>query len=536
MLTDLLAALLGGIGLFLIGIKGLGTHLKSLAGQRMRAVATQATRGPLASAATGLLLGGLTQSSNAVTFILTALVQSNVLSLRQALPLAAFANPGTAGLVLLATIDIHLAVLWVIGLVGLMGALNFDRDHRFKPALGALLGLALIFLGLDLVKEGAAPLRAWQGMAGPQGGFGLPLAFLAGAAVTLLAQSSSTVSILALTLHASAVIGLDQAALAVCGASLGSGGAVLLLAAGLHGAARRLVVFQALLKAAGALLFLALLLLEQASGLPLLMAALSSWLPEASGRIGVLFLLLQLASALIGIAAPGRTLALLARLCPDSAAEQAARPRYLYDRALDHPPTALDLVAREQLRLVRRLPGLVDPLRAEPERPAGEAARAQQAGATLERAIATFLAEAIARGGGRAVLDRAVTLEAANAGLGALRETLGDFALTASQAPPALRETTQRMAEALHLLLGQLAELAQTGDTEDAAMLRDLADDRGGMMDGLRRRLVQDGSAWPPATRAALFAATAQFERAVWLLRRHTVLLLPERDQDSQIT
>ncbi|MBU8546751.1 MULTISPECIES: Na/Pi symporter [Roseomonadaceae] len=522
---ELLGALLGGIGLFLVGIKGLGTHLQSLAGRRMRAVAAQATRGPLASAATGLVLGGLTQSSNAVTFILTALVQSGVLSLRQSLPLAAFANPGTAGLVLLATVDIHLAVLWVIGLVGLMGALNLDRDGRLRPVLGALFGLALMFLGLDLVKEGAATLRELRDLTAFGGVAGLALPFLAGAAVTLLAQSSSTVSILAMTLHAAGVIGFEQAALAVCGASLGSGGAVLLLAAGLRGAARRLAMFQSLLKAAGALLFLALLLFEHLSGWPLLLAGLAVAVPEASSRIGVLFLLLQLASALIGLAAPGRTLALLARLCPDSPEEQAARPRYLYDRALDHPPTALDLAAREQLRLARRLQGLIDPLRAEPERPAGEAARNLAAGAALEHAIAMFLAEAIARAGDRQVLGRAVTLEAANAGLAALRETLGEFTATAASGGPALREIAQRMAEALHLLLGQLAELAGDGDAEDAVLLRRMADDRGAMMDGLRRRLVRDEAEWSPAARAALFAATAQFERAVWLVRRQALLL-----------
>lgn len=312
---DLVGALLGGIGLFLLGIKGLGANLQSLAGQRMRAAAARATRGPFTSAATGLLLGGLTQSSNAVTFILTALVQSRVLSLRQALPLAAFANPGTAGLVLLATVDIRLAVLWVIGLVGLMGALNLDRDRRLKPVLGALFGLALMFLGLDLVKEGAAELQDLRHITSPAGTAGLILPFLAGAAVTLLAQSSSTVSILALTLHAAGVLNFEQAAMAVCGASLGSGGAVLLLAAGLRGAARRLSMFQALLKAAGALLFLALLLLEHFSGLDLLLAGLAVAVPEASLRIGVLFLLLQTASALLGLTAPGRMLALLTRLC-----------------------------------------------------------------------------------------------------------------------------------------------------------------------------------------------------------------------------
>ncbi|WP_439594991.1 Na/Pi symporter [Falsiroseomonas sp.] len=524
---EVIAALLGGIGLFLIGIKGLGGSLQALAGPRMRAVVTRATRSPLRAAATGLLLGGLTQSSNAVTFILTAMIQSGLLELRRALPIAAFANPGTAGLVLLATVDIRLAVLWLIGLVGLSSALNLDRHGRLKPALGALLGLALMFLGLDLLKTAAAPLRDLPLLAAIAGGAGLALPFLAGAAVTLLAQSSSTVSILALTLHAAGLLGFEQAALAVYGASLGSGGAVLLLAAGLTGAARRLAVFQALVKAAGAALFLALFVLERLAGLPLVLAATGEIAPDPQARIGLLFLLLQLVSALLGVLAPARMVALLTRLCPESPAEAASRPRYLYDRALDDPATALELVAREQRRLALRLPAYVDPLRAEPELPADSPEASQAAGRALEAAIARFLAELLGRGGDRALLDRVLAMEAANAGLAALRETLAEFAATARDGTTAsapLRPTLERLAEALHLLLGELAEARDAGD---AGMLREMADDRGALMAGLRRRLAEREPDLGPAARALLLAATAQFERAVWLVRRQALLAEP---------
>lgn len=528
---EMLAALLGGLGLFLVGIKGLGGHLQALAGERMRAVVVRATRGPLISAATGLLLGGLSQSSNAVTFILTAMIRSGLIGLRRAMPIAAFANPGTAGLVLLATVDVRLAVLWLIGLVGLSSALNLDRGGRRKPALGALLGLALMFLGLDILKEAAAPLRDLPLMAAMAGATWLALPFLAGALVTMLAQSSSTVSILALTLHEAGLFSLEQAALAVYGASLGSGGAVLLLAVGVTGAARRLVVFQALVKAAGAALAVALFALEWLTGLPLVLAALRWVAEEAPTRIGLLFLLLQMASALIGVAAPARMEALLTRLCPDSPAETDARPVYLYDRALDHPPTALDLAAREQQRLAVRLPALVDPLRAEPDLPQAKPEAAMAASAALEGSVAAFLAAVLGRGGDHALLDRAVTLEAANTGLAALRETLAEFTangIACGAAAPALLPPLHSLAEALHLMLGELAGLADSADAEDAAQLRAMTDDRGAMMAGLRRRLGQEAPDLPPAARSLFFAATAQFERAVWLVRRQALLLVPE--------
>ncbi|NKC30711.1 Na/Pi symporter [Falsiroseomonas selenitidurans] len=528
---EVIGALLGGIGLFLLGIKGLSANLQALAGPRMRSVVARATRGKLASAATGLLLGGLTQSSNAVTFIVTAMVQARVLSLHRALPIVAFANPGTAGLVLLATVDIRLAVLWLVGLVGLTSALDLDRDGRLKPALGALLGLGLMFLGLDLMKTTALPLRDLAALGQLTGLAGLALPFLAAAGVTLLTQSSSTVAILALTLHGSGLMTLEQTALAVYGASLGSGGAVLMLSASLTGSARRLALFQALVKAAGVLLFLLLFVVEHLAGAGLVLSLTEMLAADAQHRIGLLFLLLQLATALPGLAPAAPLERLLAQLSPDSPAETAARPQYLYERALDHPPTALDLVALEQQRLAERLPALVDALRAEPELAGSRRKELLEAGAALEAAVQSFLAEVLARGGDRAQLDRAVALEAANGGLAALRETLGEFATSLEACiadAPALRAPLQALAEALHLLLGQLAELAAGGDAEDATMLRRLTDDRGEMMNRLRRRLAQQEPDLPMAARSLLFATTAQFERAVWLVRRQALLLRPE--------
>lgn len=108
--------------------------------------------------------------------------------------------------------------------------------------------------------------------------------------------------------------------------------------------------------------------------------------------------------------------------------------------------------------------------------------------------------------------------------LGALLGGIGLFLLGIKGLGTHLQSLAGRRMRAV-AALGQLAELAGGGDAEDAALPRRMADDRGAMMDGLRRRLVRDEVDWPPPARAALFAATAQFERAVWLLRRQALLL-----------
>lgn len=528
----MIASFLAGLGLFLVGMKSLGANLQLLAGRRMRRLLATATRGPLISAATGLVLGALTQSSNAATFIGTSMVQAGVLPLRRAMPIVGFANVGTAGLVLLATVNIHLAVLWLVGLVGVLSALNLDRTGPLKPALAALLGLGLLFLGIDLMKTGAALIRDMDlvrdALALASGGvLGLAMAFVIGVLMAVVAHSSSTVTILALAMHGAGVLDFSQATSVTIGASLGSGIAVLAMSARLNGAARRLPIHQALAKAAGAGLFLLLLLLEQALGLKLLLAA-SAVVEDAQTRLAALFLLLQLASALILAPFGAGMERLLARLSPETRVEALSQPHFIYDQAVADPATALDLVAREQTRLLDRLPVLADPLRAEPEEQGPPRHELLAGSAALERHIGAFLKDVLARGCGPDQLDRAVALEAALDGLRAMRETLGEFGDVAEAADAgAVMPLIHRLAEALHLLLGELAGLAADKDRETMAQLIAMTADRGEMMDGLRRRLPRDEPGLPYATQAALFQATTLFERLVWLARRQALLLVP---------
>ncbi|WBV41720.1 Na/Pi symporter [Pseudoroseomonas cervicalis] len=532
---EILASIFGGLGLFFLGVKGVGAGLQSMGGRRMRRLMAEATRGPLRAAAMGLLMGALTQSSNAVTFIATSLYTAGLLPLRRALPALAWCNAGTAGLVLLATIDLRLAVLWLFGTVGFATYFGLDGGGRLKPLLGALAGLGLLFLGLATIKAGAAPLRdlplvreilAFSGTA-------LTPPFLIGVVITLIAQSSSTVSILAITLTALGLLGFEQTVMVVYGASLGSGLSVLLLSGNLSGSARQLALYQTLFKATGTALFLLLFWVEQ-QGVPLVLAAtalLSHDLPE---RIGWLFLLFQVVTALAVAPLNGAAMALLRRLSPPGAAEALGRPRFLYDQALEHAPTALELVEREQAGLAGRLPGLLGPLLEPAAEAPGQPPRPArlQAAASVEQAVRHFLAELLTRDPAPASLERVVALESRNEMLTALRETVGEFAEAVEQAEARgeadpVAAPLRAMAEALHLLLLQLEEAADRLEAEDLALLRTLAADRSDMMDQLRRRVARAEPGLAPGGHDLLFRATALFERAVWLIRRQALLLEP---------
>ena len=109
----IIAQILAGLGLLFVGLKIMSTHLQQATGRRVRNLLRTATRSPFAGLLCGTLAGAATQSSNAVAVISGNLVRGGVLTTRDAIPIVAGGNVGTAALVFVAAIDFRLLVLYL---------------------------------------------------------------------------------------------------------------------------------------------------------------------------------------------------------------------------------------------------------------------------------------------------------------------------------------------------------------------------------------------------------------------------------------
>lgn len=527
---DIIATLFGGLGLFFTGVKLIGRNLQHMAGRRFRAVLAKATANPLTAGLAGTLLGVLTQSTNAATFIVINLITAGAVTMRQAMPLVGWANLGTALLVALTAVDLRLAVLYVLGVTGMCFYFDLDRSTRYRHLVGALLGLGTLFLGLQLMKAGAGPLRDVPAMRAAllfaaSSDF---LLLLIGAAITLVAQSSATVAVLAVTMAGAGLFGERETILLVLGSSLGSGLTTLLLGGNLDGRAGQLAIFQALFKALGVVILLPLFLLENGTGLPLLrhaIDALSGGLPE---RIAWVFVLCQVVPALVLLPFFGAMERLLARWSPPTETEELSRPLYLSDEALIDPESALPLAEKEQLRLLRHLPDYLDCVRAEPDTPAPIPFGDLHAGmSAVARAIEAFQTELIDGDLPRGTLVRTIAQQNRLEILTALHDSVHDLVRQIDGAPNALHRhpLPAQLAESLHVLLTNLADTAADPDHDGVSLLVELTADRGELMERIRRALLHGDDPPPVPVQQALVAQTALFERIVWLIRRFALLL-----------
>lgn len=237
--------LLGGIGLFLLGMSMLTDGLKLAAGDGLRAILRRWTRTPLRGLASGALVTGLVQSSSAVTVAIIGFVNAGLLTLSHAVWVIFGANIGTtmtAWLVALVglKLDIGAFALPITG-AGVLLRLFAAKRPRLSGAGTALAGFGLFFLGIATLKgsfETLLPLISERGLIAS--GFLAPFAFLiAGIVLSTLAQSSSAAIALILTATASGGLPLELAAAGIIGANVGTSTTAAFASIGATPAARR---------------------------------------------------------------------------------------------------------------------------------------------------------------------------------------------------------------------------------------------------------------------------------------------------------
>ena len=538
MLTlDVFASILAGLGLFFVGTKGIAANLGQLAGRSLRQLVARSTGNYFMSAGIGTLAGALVQSTNAVTVILMSMVKADLITPPQARPILVWSNVGTSVLVLAVAIDIHLFVLLLTAITGILYYLNLDRSPRWRPFVAALLAISLLFLGLQLMHNGNHDLGRieWVREFFQMSAQWSVLAFGVGIVLAVALQSSSTVTVIAISMSVAGLFTLDQALLTVLGASVGSGLSTYMVSSGMEGSSRQLAILQTLVKILGVVALLPFVIVERVFHVPLLEALIRLISSDLAREIALVYLACQIAAVFVQAIFDRALQPILTRLAPPSVEETASKPRFIYDQALGEPETALALVDREQARVFSFLPlhlGVADLL--EGGETIRERAAVLAAATALDEAIARFLTDLAHVGASRDVIVAIANRQARTDFLQSLHEALRELgdALAKPFELPALRSLGQNLSEGLAALLMAAYEAVRDGDADDLALLQQMAADRDSLVDQMRRRVVSADKSLSAQDQQALYTITSLFERIVWMLRRFAALLVTDTYQE----
>ena len=253
----LILTVIGGLGLFLLGMKNLSEGLQAVAGSRLRRMISAVTDNRLMATGVGTLVTMLVQSSSITTVMVVGFVNSGFMTLTQAVGVIMGANIGT-------TITGWILVL-KIGKYGLplAGAAAFfylfaKRDRARYTAL-AVMGGGLVFLGLELMKDGFGIIKelpefeAWFKAFDAGTYFGVLKCALVGCVLTFIVQSSSATLGITIGLAQIGVIQFETAAALVLGENIGTTITAWLASFGSNANAKRAAYFHVVFNLLGVL-------------------------------------------------------------------------------------------------------------------------------------------------------------------------------------------------------------------------------------------------------------------------------------------
>jgi len=394
--------LIGGLGLFLFGMRQMSDGLRRAAGGRLEHILGVLTKTLLMAILLGAAVTCLIQSSSATTVMVVGFVNARLLGLRQAIGAVMGANIGTtitawlvtAGLALSA-FKISLYALPMIGL-GFLASVAL-RSRRGRLTGQVVFGLGLLLFGLDIMKDAFSPLAKSQQTRDLFARFGYNplLGVLVGAVVTMLLQSSSATIAVIQVLAMNRIIGLGAAIPLVLGDNIGTTITAQIASIGTNRNARRAARAHMLFNVFGVVWVLPLVYFG------LFERAVDRLVPGdaqtyAVAHIAAAHTVFNVANTFVFIP----LIALLERAAIALARgkdEEDDEPRYLERHLLDTPGAAMDGARRELVRMMEIAHRAVtDAKRAFVEsdsRPLRDVARQEETVDRFQRQITEYLVE-----------------------------------------------------------------------------------------------------------------------------------------------
>lgn len=236
----------GGVTLFLLGLKFMSDNMFDLTGKKVKAVLKGVTKNRFAGVITGTLVTAAIQSSIATNVILVGFVSAGIITFEAAAAVIMGANIGTTVTAQLVSLSgkqffditaFGAAICFVGFLISLL------KDKKVRAAGGVMIGFGMLFFGLDIVNDGVLFFKnygAFRNIFLVKNEF---LLFINGVIITALIQSSSAVTSIMIILAGNGLLSFESSMFLILGANVGTCLCVIAAAANKPVEARRTAFF-----------------------------------------------------------------------------------------------------------------------------------------------------------------------------------------------------------------------------------------------------------------------------------------------------
>jgi phosphate:Na+ symporter len=217
---------IGGLGIFIIGMKYLSDSLQSLSGGLIRKAISSVTSNRFLAVIVGLVVTCFVQSSSITTVMVVGLANAGLMQLTQAIGVILGANIGTTitGWILAVKVGKYGLFLIAIGVFPML----FSKNDRISAAAKVLVALGMIFFGLEIMSGAFKPLRSDEGFMNlmltldAQTLLSILGCVVIGCMMTMIIQSSSAMLGITIALALTGAIPLYTAVALVMGENIGT--------------------------------------------------------------------------------------------------------------------------------------------------------------------------------------------------------------------------------------------------------------------------------------------------------------------------
>ena len=230
-IVKLVIQVMGGLAIFIFGMKLMSDGLHKVAGEKMRSLLKLFSANRFVAIISGCAVTAVIQSSSASTVMVIGFVNAGLLTLVQAIGIIFGANIGTTVTAQLVAFDISQIIMPSI-IVGLL--LTFISRDKVASWGETIIGLGLLFLGMKYMSGELKALSTQPAFAAafqtfkcaPVNGFIPPLSLIGaifiGVIATLILQSSSAATGIIIALGASGLLDIYTAIALVMGSNIGT--------------------------------------------------------------------------------------------------------------------------------------------------------------------------------------------------------------------------------------------------------------------------------------------------------------------------
>jgi phosphate:Na+ symporter len=226
MALEIIFQVCGGLGIFLLGMKNMSEGMQAVAGDRLRKMIGAITNNRILASGVGTLVTCVIQSSSVTTVMVVGMVNASIMTLTQAIGVILGANIGTTITGWILVVKIGKYGLPLLGISAFFYLFSKKDTIRFFAMF--LVGLGMVFFGLQLMKNGFAPIKelpgfeAWFHKFQPDTYLGVWKCVMVGAVLTAIVQSSSATLGITMALALTGAINFHTAAALILGENIGT--------------------------------------------------------------------------------------------------------------------------------------------------------------------------------------------------------------------------------------------------------------------------------------------------------------------------